>query len=200
LGVSGLLSPSLEWLGAATYSAPDSLEDNDLQQVLIDDLNTGAAGVVLVPGGRYLLAIGYDGANNRVFHAFNDDLYYYFPSTFIFNSDWNPFGFGGDVNALLRLYIGLLSTTDEQALPDNTLMLYPNPVSHTLQLGIEFAEPTDATITIADINGRVITFEDRYGLTKETLQYTLPQLASGTYLARIATAKGTLTKKFVVLK
>jgi len=198
--VTGLLSSSLEWLGAASYSAPDSLEDQDLQQVLIDDLNTGTTGVILEPGGRYLLAIGYDGASNKVFHAFNNDLYYYFPSTFIFNTDWNPFGFGGDVNALLRFYIGLLSTTDEQALPDNTLSIFPNPVSHMLQLGIEFAEPTDATITIADINGRVITFEDRYGLTKETLQYQVPQLASGTYLARIATAKGTLTKKFVVQK
>jgi hypothetical protein len=28
----------------------------------------------------------------------------------------------------------------------------------------------------------------------------LPQLVSGTYLARIATAEGTLTKKFVVQK
>ncbi|MFN0174689.1 MAG: T9SS type A sorting domain-containing protein [Saprospiraceae bacterium] len=197
---SDLFSSSLEWLGIASYMAPDSVEDYDLQQVLIDDLNAGPTGVILEPGGRYLLAIGYDGANNKVFHAFNDDLFYYQFSTFIFNTDWNPAGFGGDVNALLRMYIGLLSTTDEQALPDNTLNLFPNPVSHTLQLGIKFAEPTDATITIADINGRVITFEDRYGLTNETLQYQLPQLASGTYLARIATAKGTLTKKFVVVK
>lgn len=113
---------------------------------------------------------------------------------------WNENGFGGDVNALLRLKISLVSTTDEQALPENTLSLFPNPVRETLQLGIQFEAPTDATITIADINGRVVTFEDRTGLTNETLKYNLPQLASGTYLARIATAKGTLTKKFVVQK
>ncbi|MDO8367712.1 MAG: T9SS type A sorting domain-containing protein [Saprospiraceae bacterium] len=196
--ISSILSSSTEWLGVASYEAPDTIDSYELQRVDISDLNTGLTGVVLEPGGRYLLAMGYEGASSKVFHAFNDDIFYYFPSTFIFNTDWNVNGFGGDVNALLRMYIGLLSTTDEQALPQNTLNIFPNPVHRTLQLGIEFVEPTDATITIADINGRVITFEDRYGLTKETLQYQLPQLASGTYLARIATAKGTLTKKFVV--
>ncbi len=118
----------------------------------------------------------------------------------MYNSEWNVFGFGGDINALLRMYIGLVSTTDETALPENSLQIFPNPVAETLQLGVEFTEPTDATITIADINGRVITFEDKTGLTNETLKYQLPQLASGAYLARIATAKGTLTKKFVVQK
>ena len=195
---SSIISASTEWLGIATYEAPDTLESNELQRIDISDLNTGLPGVILEPGGRYLLAMEYAGANNKVFHAFNDDIFYYFPSTFIFNSEWNVNGFGGDVNALLRMYIGLLSTTDEQALPENTLSIFPNPVYQTLQLGIAFDVPTDATITIADINGRVITFEDRYGLTNETLQYQLPQLASGTYLARIATAKGTLTKKFIV--
>jgi hypothetical protein len=197
---SSLFSSSLEWLGLASYEAPDSLEDNVLQQVAILDNNTSLPGVILEPGARYLLALEYANASALVYQAFNDDVYYYFPSTFIFNTTWNTDGFGGDVNALLRMYIGLLSTTDEQALPDNTLSVFPNPVVETLQLAVEFAEPTDATITIADINGRVITFEDRYGLTSETLQYRLPQLASGTYLARIATAKGTLTKKFVVQK
>lgn len=197
---SGFLTSSMEWLGVASYEAPDSLQGYQIQRVELSDLNTALPGVVLEPNTRYLLAVEYGGANASVFHAFNDDVYYYFPSTFIFNTDWNPFGFGGDVNAVLRLYISLVSTTDETVLPDNTIKVFPNPVRETVQLGIEFAEPTDATITIADINGRVIHVEDRQALTQETLQYRLPQLASGTYLARIATAKGTLTKKFVVQK
>jgi len=198
--VSDLFSPSLEWVGLGSYEAPDTLTSQELQQIDISDVVSSEPGVLLQPGGRYLLAMGYDGESNQVYHAFNDDVYYYFPSTFVFNSAWNVNGFGGDVNAVLRMHIGLLSTTDEQMLPENTLSIFPNPVRQTLQLGVEFDEPTDATITIADITGRVVTFEDRYGLTKQTLQYQLPQLVSGTYLARIATAKGTLTKKFVVQK
>ena len=54
-------------------------------------------------------------------------------------------------------------------------------------------------ITIADINGRVITYENRKGLTQDLLHYPL-SVAAGTYLARIATENGTLTKKFVVVK
>lgn len=197
---SGFLTSHMEWLGIAGYEAPDNLQNYELQRVEISDLNTALPGVVLEPNTRYLLAVEYGGANSAVFHAFNDDVFYFFPSTFVFNTDWNPAGFGGDVNALLRLYISLVSTTDEKALPSNTITVFPNPVRETVQLGIEFTEPTDATITIADINGRVMHVEDREGLTKETLQYRLPQLASGTYLARIATEKGTLTKKFVVQK
>jgi Secretion system C-terminal sorting domain len=197
---SSILSSSTEWLGVASYEAPDSLGNYELQQIDIADLNTGLPGVVLQPGSRYILAIEYANNSALVYHAFNDDIFYYQPSTFIFNSDWNTGGFGGDVNALLRMNISLVSTTDEQVLPDNTLSLFPNPVYETLQLVVQFEEPTDATITVADINGRVITFEDRTGLTNETLSYQLPQLASGTYLARIATAKGSLTRKFIVIK
>lgn len=196
--ISSLGSSSVEFVGIASYEAPDTITSYQLQQITITDFNTSEDGVLLETGGRYLLAVEYSGPNASVFHAFNDDVYYFFPSTFIFNTDWNPNGFGGDVNALLRMYIGLLSTTDEQALPANTMLVFPNPVYQTLHLGLDFEVPTDATITIADINGRVILFEDRNGLSKETLQYRLPNLASGTYLARIATAKGTLTKKFVV--
>lgn len=198
--ITSILSTSTEWLGVASYEAPDDIQGYALQTVDLSDLNTGLPGVVLEPETRYLLAVEYAGDNANVFHAFNDDVYYYFPSTFIFNTDWNPFGFGGDVNAVLRLNISLISTTDETVLPENTINVFPNPVRETVQLGVEFAVPTDATITIADISGRVIHVEDRQGLTKETIQYRLPQLSSGTYLARIATAEGTLTKKFVVQK
>ncbi len=37
-------------------------------------------------------------------------------------------------------------------------------------------------------------------MTSQRLSYPLPQLSAGTYLARIATPEGTLTKKFVVQK
>jgi len=198
--LTALVSSSTELVGINSYEAPDTLVDYDLQVVELKDFTTDLPGVALETGGRYLLAMEYANENNKVFHAFNDDVFYYFPSTFVFNSDWNVNGFGGDINALLRMYISLSTTTDEQALPENTLSVFPNPVRETLQMGVEFATPTDATITIADINGRVVTFEDRTALTKETLSFQLPQLASGTYLARIATANGTLTKKFVVQK
>lgn len=197
---SSLVSNSTELLGLASYEAPDTIQDYDLQRVSLIDLDSGNPGIILEPNTRYLAVMEYANASANAFHAFNDDVFYFFPSTFVFNSDWNVNGFGGDINALLRMYIVLAGTTDEQALPDNTMRIFPNPVVNQLQLGLDFASATDVTITIADLSGRVIIMEDRQGLTNETLRYQLPSLASGTYLARIATANGTLTKKFVVLK
>lgn len=194
---SALISSSLEIVGITTYEAPDTMVDLLLQNVPINDFNTAEPGVILQPGGRYLLTIEYLDNNADVYHAFNNDVFYYFPSTFIFNSDWNTAGFGGDVNAVMRMYIGLTSTTDEKALPESAFVIAPNPVGSMLRLQLGFEQPTDATITIADLNGRVIHFEDRFDLSNETLQYPLPQLAAGAYLVRIATAEGTLTKKFI---
>lgn len=198
--VTSLLSASTELLGLSSYEAPDTIQDYDLQRINLTDLNSGSAGIILEPNTRYLAVMEYANASANAFHAFNDDVFYFFPSTFVFNADWNVNGFGGDINALLRMYIRLAGTTDEQALPENTMRIFPNPVVDQLQLSLDFATATDATITIADLSGRVIRMEDRQGLTNETLRYPLPSLASGTYLARIATANGTLTKKFVVVK
>lgn len=98
------------------------------------------------------------------------------------------------------MYLELSTATDDLPLPESAMKLFPNPVSDVLNLEVSFEETTNATITIADISGRVINIDNRQGLTKEVLTYQLPQLAAGTYLARIATEKGTRTMKFVVVK
>ncbi len=106
----------------------------------------------------------------------------------------------GPVAALLRMYIDLVVTTDDQPLPDSYMKVFPNPIKDVLNLGLSLEQPTDLTVTIAEMSGRTILIQDKYGMTNETLTYQLPQLASGMYLARIATKEGTLTKKFVVQK
>ena len=78
--------------------------------------------------------------------------------------------------------------------------VFPNPAKDVINLGLSLEKLTDVTVTIADMTGRTMIIQDRSGLTNETLTYQLPQLVSGTYLARIATKEGTLTKKFLVQK
>ena len=196
-----LLSPSLEWQGFAVYEAPDNLTGFTMQNIELLDFNTNTLGVKLVPGARYILLCEYNGTSNLAFHAFSQKVV--LPpglvGTVVFRETWFLAGFTGSPNAVLRMYIDLVSTTDEQALPESVLQILPNPVRESLNLGINFDQPTDATITIAEMSGRVIKVEDRQGLTKEMLNYPL-QLSAGTYLARIATKDGTRTKKFVVVK
>jgi len=199
--VSDFPGTSVEWVGYASYEAPDTMIAGLLQDVQLLDFNTGEPGVSLVPGGRYFLVAGYPENVLQTTHAFNRDIKYVNQvSTIVYTDQWYLAGFGDDYNAVMRMAIDLVTTTDEKPLPATAFNVVPNPVGEMLNLVVQFDEPTDATITIADMTGRVITYENREGLTNDLLTYRLPQLANGAYLARIATSKGTSTKKFVVQK
>lgn len=192
------ISTSFNWIGLANYDMPDAAENYDLQDVELTDLS-GNVGIPLDPGGRYFLAIQYSGASNAAFQAYNDRTSHYFVSSAVYSDQWYLAGFGEDFNPVIRMVIELVTTTDEKPLPATSLQVVPNPVRDgVLNLAVEFAEPTQASITLADMSGRVIDIDNRPSLTKEVLHYDIPELSNGTYLARIATKEGTRTVKFVV--
>lgn len=191
-------STDLTWKGIAIFDAPDDAIPYQLHAVELLDESTNQPGVLLDAGARYFLVIEYINENNVVFHAYNDDVAPEFVSHVLYSGQWYTGGYTGfDDNCVMRMYIDLVTTTDEQPLPSTAMTVFPNPVQDQLNLKVSFDKPTNATITVADINGRVIFFENREGLTEQQLSYQLPNLAAGTYLARIATLEGTLTKKFV---
>lgn len=190
---------SVTWKGFSNYEAPDGIVNGQLQQVELLDFETLEPGVALEPGGRYFLVASYGDEARQTRHAFSTDFNYFnVVSTITYSDQWYLGGFGDDLSAVLRMYISLVTTTDEKPLPESAMKVFPNPVSDIVRLAVEFDQPTDATVTIADINGRVIKLEDRQGLTNEQLTYNLSHLAPGTYLARIATKEGTRTIKFIV--
>jgi len=192
---------SMELVGLSGLDAPDGTENFELLSTELTDLGSGLPGVLLDPNGRYILAAGYTGESATAFAAFNDNVRADFVSTVTYiGGDWNLGGFVGSPNAVLRMYIDLATSTDDNPLAETALNVSPNPTAEFVNLKVKFDEPTNATITIADINGRVIRTENRSAMLDETVTYQMPQLASGTYLARIATAKGTRTLKFVVQK
>lgn len=195
-----LIMSNVDLVGFNAYQAPDTAENYTLQTVELLDFVNQTPGVELDKGARYFLMVNYTGASNTTYHVFNLDREMFFVSTVVVSDQWYLAGFGAEYNAVARMNISLVTATDDKPLPETSMMVFPNPVSSTLNLGVNFDQPTDATITIAGIDGRVIQYEDRPGLTKDVLTYQIPQLAAGTYLARIATAEGTLTRKFVVQK
>lgn len=195
-----LLSPSVDIVGFGAYLANDTALDYRIQSVELLDFLTQGQGITLDKGARYFLMVSYTGPSNTTYHAFNLDVKMFFVSTVTVSTQWFLGGFGEEFNAAARMTISLVTTTDNKPLPETVMNVFPNPIRNTLNLGLKFEKPTDATITIADLTGRVIQMEDRPALTQEVLTYQLPQLAAGTYLARIATAEGTLTRKFVVQK
>lgn len=195
-----LFSTSLTNVGFATYEADETSVNLALQTVELYNLNTGEPGVPLDPGARYFATVSWDGPNNVVYHAFNNDVSTFFVNSLVYSTQWYLGGFqGDDDNAVVRMGISLVTSTDNNPLADNTMNIFPNPVVNgNVNLDLSFVQPTDATITIADMSGRVISVRDRKGVTQEKVNFNLPQLATGTYIARIATKEGTLTKKFVV--
>lgn len=190
---------SVEWIGFADYQAPAGISSGELQQIDILDFDSGQKGVALQPGGRYFLMAGYPDEAKATNHAFNRDIKYFNSiSSIIFTDQWYLGGFGDDYSAVMRMYISLVTTTDEKPLPESALRVFPSPAKDNINLGIRFDQPTDVTITIADLTGRVIKVEDRQAVTEENRNFNLSGLASGAYLARISTKDGSRTLKFVV--
>ena len=190
---------SFDWVGLGEYGSDASTEDDgSLRNVGLLDFNTGEEGIALEEGARYVLAVGYANDNVFVFHGFNDDNSYLFSSTLIYdNSDFVTFG--PDANAVLRLNLGLVSTTDNNPLPEQAMQLFPNPVTDNINLDVKLEKAGPLAITIADMSGKVIVMENYDNVQQQLFNYKLPKLAAGTYLARIATKEGTLTKPFTVV-
>jgi len=194
------LFANFDWLGLGDYVANDStLDDGGLRNIPLFDLSTGNPGIALVTGGRYMAVISYAGESNQVFQGYNNDNKYFFTSTLQYGGG-SFYTFGEDVNAVVRLNLSLVSTSDEVALPTEAMQVFPNPATDQVNLGVKLAEEGPATVTIADLSGRVIMTREYDSLQQQVLNFKLPSLASGIYLARIATEKGTLTQRFNVSK
>jgi len=189
----------MTFVGFAVFDAPDTTVNFDVHVLPITDFNSGLEGVPLDAGAQYYLTVTYEKPFNTVFQSIANDVVHPGVSQLLYLTGYSG-GFIGNPDPFLRLNIDLISTVDETPLPDNTFRIVPNPVNDVLNLSFDFETPTSTTITLADLTGRVITIDDRPALTNDQLQYNVNTLAPGTYIARIATPNGTLTKKFVVVR
>lgn len=190
---------SLEWIGYGDYEAPADITAGQLQQVGLVDLNSLEDGVLLQPGARYFLVAGYPDNVRKTNHAFNTDISYFnVVSTVVYSDKWYLGGFGDKLAAVMRMYLNLVTTTDEKPLPESAFRVSPNPAADHINLALQFDRPTDVTITLADLTGRVIKIEDRHAVTNDVLNYPVSQLSQGMYIARIATKEGTKTLRFAI--
>jgi hypothetical protein len=90
------------------------------------------------------------------------------------------------------------STVDDTPLSNESFKVYPNPASEMINLEVNLERSSNATITIANINGQVITFQDHPNIRNERISINVSEYPAGSYLARIATEEGTKTLKFIV--
>jgi len=195
-----VLHPNLTWVGYGEHTFPTVYGNgNDIVIPLADseELNPG---VLLTPGTRYLLMVEYSGEASTISQYFNTKIDYVLQisTVAVDGNRWYLGGYGSRFSATIRMNISLYSSTDDVALPDNSLTFYPNPANSELTVDLDLEEPTLANVTLADLNGRVIEIDEIENAYKQTRKYDVSNLPNGTYIVRIATKAGTKTKKFVV--
>lgn len=191
----------LDIIGFNTYNFGPSDDNFGIFDIDILDFDLVEPGVMLKPGGRYFLVAEYLGDNNTIFHGVDERREFFFISTIIYDygdQSWYLGGFGPESSAVMRMSIELATDVDELPLDDRSFTIFPNPTSNYIRAQVDLEKPSNAVITLADNNGRVLKVDEQPALQHETLEYDLSAYPSGTYILRIATEEGTKTHRFTV--
>jgi hypothetical protein len=115
--------------------------------------------------------------------------------------------FPGDVNAASGVvhmdFSFSVPLSVEEAGDQQLLSLYPNPARENVFVDISLKKPSDVTLELVDLIGRVV-YTDNLGLLPSGRHNGLPielsNLPAGTYLVRMHGTRTADTKKLIVLK
>ncbi len=195
-----LNNADLEPVGFNQYTfigdAADSTSETPTIPLL--DYTTTNPDVKLEPGKRYLFMASYSGVDASIFHGFNNTVKNYNISTVLFTTGWFFGGFGAGDQAVMRVNTMLKTSTDDVALPESVLKVYPSPANQSVNFDLNFEKATNINVAVVDLTGKVLTMEDINGVTTRTLNYDVTSYPSGIYLIRVECKDGTKTKRFVV--
>lgn len=152
----------------------------------------------LVPGTRYLAMTRYVGRSSYVSQVYSTAVDYRFISTLLFfeGERWYS-GYSGGFDPVIRMELSMVVNTNNAPLPDNTMKVFPNPATNVVNAQFDFETNTDATVTLATLEGKVIEYKNS-SLFNETISFNTANLAAGMYLMRVTTDEGSQTVKFLV--
>lgn len=196
--------PNLELVG---LSFPDPFTANDGRTFLNlpmydfaewDQTGNFVEGAPLEAGEDYLLICDFPPLMEI---GFNSTIPYFQISTVVVsNGQWFFGGFGPDFTAVARMDIAVGNVTEENTLAENVMDLFPNPASDYFNVALNFEAATDATVAVLDLSGKVIDMKYVAGAQQEQISFSGENFASGTYLVRVITNEGSLTKRVVIQK
>ncbi|MBK9272065.1 MAG: T9SS type A sorting domain-containing protein [Saprospiraceae bacterium] len=203
-GVSGA---STELLSEELFTGDDEAAYSIIAIPLTDSRTGGD--LVLSPKSRYFLVASHQNEPSE-----DENTWRYHGSSQEKNYSGHPFTVPVIDNAgywfeswpegeapFLRLNIEVVTKTDEVALADHVLRVFPNPVvDDNLQYQLEFENPTNANITVFDVNGRLLDFISHKNVVHLNQELNVSGLAAGQYFIRVSTEEGTKTKLFSVLR
>lgn len=168
------------------------LDDADEEMIL--ENGTNYYGMVFVPAN---LRIGSDN------QAVNYPVTLETTSVLLFSRIYFNGGFSStfrNTTPYVKLNLALVVSTDNNPLPETAMTVYPNPANDYILVDLDMDKMTKVTITLADINGRVIKYDNFQNVTTMQHRFDTSNLTAGTYLVRVASPEGTSTKKLVVTK
>lgn len=119
------------------------------------------------------------------------------------NLYWDDEFIGGsfiDAMPALILNLSLVTRTDEKPLPAGAVQVYPNPANNFTTVDIRLERAQNITVTLADIHGRVIQYQNVSNIKDHRHFLDLTGLSSGNYIVRVASPDGTSTHTISVVK
>ncbi len=189
----------LKVTGIGTYSFSSADQSFDNLAIELSDFSTFEPGVNLKPGKSYIAAVVIK--DPELIVGINPKYRYEFVSTVAFyQGRWFLLGFGVERNAAIRLIIEMTTRTDEVALPEHNVKIYPNPTAQDIKVDLNFDQASDGIVVLADLSGRVIDIKEFKGTVNRSYQWSMQHHPAGTYLVRVATAAGSKTTKVLVQK
>lgn len=203
--------PSFDIISQNTHVFTD--EQNG--QLITIPFSSSGQGVPLEPGESYMVILNFDGSqagsalapNEELFLGYNGDPRVSFDidnvgfvSDMVMSKDQGQWfsGFSGDPAPVIRMEVELMSDTDDTPLPAGSFVVYPNPASDYINVELNLDQPSNATIVMAALDGRIIEVKELNNVSKRNLDINVAHLPAGTYLLKAYTDTGSTTHKVVV--
>lgn len=168
------------------------------------------APVALEEGKAYLVMIQYNGNNAGIGVApqylTSGEINYPYFGSMVFTDRLYTGGWASNTNGVIRLGMeGFDCTntvsTDNIALDDSKVSVFPNPTNELVNLDLKLAEVADQIeIKMVDVTAKTIRTYVHKNVKERTFNFNVSDLENGTYFLHIKTPEGMRAQKFTVLK
>jgi len=92
----------------------------------------------------------------------------------------------------------VVTSIDDEIVDENEVKLYPNPSTDWVTIDLAAAPSIVPDVSIIDINGVAIWSKNK--VANRQLKVNVSSYPAGTYLVKVASEKGTVLKKLIVIK
>ena len=161
--------------------------------------------VILEPGNKYFIAVSYDGPANTIAQEISRDYQLYQISTLSYYPSIGGFrllstsetDYSENI-AAIGIDLEFSTAVDENPLPVTAVKIFPNPATEYIRVDLDFEKTTDATVFIADAQGKILSVDVLRNIQRDSKTYTMDRYPSGSYIVRVATKEGTKTEHVIV--